>query len=87
MRTQHSTVASPGGATRGTGGPDGQRDTTEAPAHVSPTGVVSTRASGAWVKVLPALLTLASIRIRRLGKMTRRSSCRAQAHQHEIDTL
>ena len=61
MGTQDSTVRSPSGVTRGTGRPDGLRDLTQTPAPVAPTGVVSTRAGRAWVKVLPALLVLAVI--------------------------
>ncbi|MDA8301177.1 MAG: hypothetical protein M0005_06450 [Actinomycetota bacterium] len=52
---------SAGGVIRGIDGPDGERDATQTPAPVAPTGVVSTRAGRAWVEVLPALLILALI--------------------------
>ena len=58
VRTRHSTAVSPGAVTRGAGGSDPQRSAPEAPAPLAPTGVVSTRASRAWVKVLPALVVL-----------------------------
>jgi putative membrane protein len=59
--TQDSNVVSPGGVTRGVDGPDGERDVTQTRAPTTPTGVASTRAGRAWVKVLPALLVLAVI--------------------------
>lgn len=61
MGTQDSTVRSPGGVAGAIDRPEGQRDITQTPAPETPKGVVSTRASRAWVKVLPALLVLAVI--------------------------
>lgn len=61
MGTQDSTAVSPDGVTRGTDRPEGERNVTQAPAPVAATGVSSTRAGRAWVKVLPALIVLAVI--------------------------
>jgi putative membrane protein len=58
MGTQDSTVISSGG---GIGGTDAQREAVASPASIGPKGVVATRASRAWLKVLPALLLLAVI--------------------------
>lgn len=61
MGTQDSTVTAPGGATQGNDRGSGQRDITQTSAPAAPTGVVSTRAGRAWIKVLPALVVLAVI--------------------------
>lgn len=55
MGTQESTAVSQGGVTGAANHPGGQRDVAQTP------GVASTRASRAWVKVLPALLVLTVI--------------------------
>jgi uncharacterized integral membrane protein len=61
MGTRDSTVISPRGAMGGTDHSDGQREITATVPSKAPRGAVSTRASRAWVKVLPALLLLAVI--------------------------
>lgn len=57
MGTQDSTVVAAGGVSTVTDSPEGERNVSAA----ATTGVVSTRAGRAWVKVLPALLVLAVI--------------------------
>ncbi len=58
MRTRTSTVVPPDGVTGGAGD---RRVTAPPTAPATPRRVASTRASRAWVKVLPALLLLAVI--------------------------
>ena len=52
---------SPSGVTGGVDRPDGVRDGAKSPGPKARTGVVSTRVSRAWIKVLPAMLVLAVI--------------------------
>jgi uncharacterized integral membrane protein len=61
MGAQETTAIPSGAAIGGTGGLEGQREKSETVPSVTPKRVGATRASRAWVKVLPALFVLAVI--------------------------